>query len=62
MTDRERMLLMCGLHRLRMDIDKQYEGLELTTDTISREYMEFVIEACKFTQNKIIEILGEDNE
>ena len=62
MTDRERMLLMCGLHRLRMDIDKQYEGLELTTDTISREYMEFVIEACKFTQNKIIEILGEEND
>ena len=62
MTDRERLLLMCGLHRLQMDINKQYEGLELTTDTQSREYMEFVVEACKFTQKKIIEMLGEENE
>ena len=53
---------MCGLHRLQMDINKQYEGLELTTDTQSREYMEFVVEACKFTQKKIIEMLGEENE
>ena len=62
MTDKERMLLMCGHYRLQMDIDKQYEGLELTTDTRSREYMESVIEACKFTQKKISEMLRKDND
>lgn len=62
MTDRERMLLECGHYRLQMDIDKQYKSLELTTDTRLREHMEFVIEACKFTQKKIIEMLGEEND
>lgn len=62
MTDRERMLLRCGLYILQMDIDKQHEGLELTTDTRLREHMEFVIEACRLSQKKLRELIEEENE
>lgn len=61
MTDRERVMLLIGYSRLEIDIQKQYKGLEMTTAEQSRAYMENIIEACKFTQKKISEMLGEEN-
>lgn len=62
MTDREKSMLIIGYSRLEIDIQNQCKRLELITDERLRAHMESIIEACKFTQKKIIEMVGEENE